>query len=269
MKTAKRTIFNRFAMCTAALLAMPVLMGADGKGCSAGGDVPVGNDVCGPRDCDGLGSPGDAKLCPGGSSVGRSVCGTSKDGACFWDFPSCPDPMTPVDAGPRACGPRDCDGLGSPGDAKICPGGISLARSVCATRSDGACFWDFAACPDPVTPDAGAPCTDADCFGQPVLTDLKLCPNGPNVGRSVCTRFSAGVCGWDFPPCATTGPGTGECAASDCAAQSRLDDAKLCADGTAVGRSLCTKVRVSNDPPAFACGWDFPACAGPAGDGGP
>ena len=68
-------------------------------------------------------------------------------------FPACPIPA--VDAGTNACGAHACDGLASTDDAKVCPDGTGVGRSVCAKNASGACFWDFPACPTP-TADAGS-----------------------------------------------------------------------------------------------------------------
>src|SRR5258706_10959255 len=91
----------------AVLLSSPLLMGAEGNGCSPGGPVHIGSGTpsddagseaatsdagtsCTPADCAGLPATTEAKLCPDGTGVGRTVCSTQTNGQCAWDFPPCP-----------------------------------------------------------------------------------------------------------------------------------------------------------------------------------
>ena len=67
----------RFVGTFSLLLTLPFLAGADGNGC--GGSIasppapgPDAATGCAPSDCAGLAAPSDAKLCPGGTSVGRT-----------------------------------------------------------------------------------------------------------------------------------------------------------------------------------------------------
>ena len=184
-----------------ALAALPLLLGAKGGGCSFGGDVPVGQDQdhdggsCSLDDCAGIASTNEAKVCSDGSSLGRTVCAKKGDGTCFWDFPACPSGSTPA----GSCTQEDCAGIAASLEAKICPDGTGVGRSLCTRNAAGQCFWDFPPCP---SVDAGAmACTLADCMGKPAETDARLCPDGTALGRSACVRGSTGVCNWDFPAC--------------------------------------------------------------------
>ena len=67
-------------------------------------------------------------------------------------------------------GPCDCTGLGVPADAKLCPDGTSLSRTVCRQIGDG-CSWEFADCPTP------PPVTDAGI--APDAWMLGNCPSIP------------------------------------------------------------------------------------------
>jgi len=158
------------------------------------------------------------------------------------------------------CTPEICRDLPRQLDAKICADGTLLERSVCTVGPAGRCGWEFPACPNPA--DAGSghtdaqspPCGPAACHGLPVPDDARVCVDGTVLIRTVCTLAASGACYWDFPAC--TGKGDGAiCAEADCAGQPRDNDARICADGTVVGRTACT----SNDE--GHCFWDFPACA--------
>src|SRR5262245_54936022 len=94
MKRLGGASLTKFFSLAFTLAALPVLTGANGRGCQAGGDVPVGSDddpkVCAEAACKDLDRTLDAKICPGGQSLGRTVCAKGTNGACFWDFPACP-----------------------------------------------------------------------------------------------------------------------------------------------------------------------------------
>jgi hypothetical protein len=160
----------------------------------------------------------------------------------------------------RMCSADDCKGLQAPAESKLCSDGSSLGRTVCATKSDGTCFWDFPACPSTMP---SSSCTPDDCKGQVADLIAKQCPDGSAVGRTFCTRNGSGQCYLDFPPCPAVDSGTPGCTMADCQGKPVQDDAKLCPDGTALGRSVCTRNVMG------VCNWDFPACpAPPAVDAG-
>jgi hypothetical protein len=178
----------------------------------------------------------------------------AKGGACSSDVP------VGTDNEPGVCGPGACDGLEQTLEAKLCSDGSSVGRSVCAKKEDGTCFWDFPACP------AGggqSSCSLSECANLGVLTDVRLCPDGTYENRTICVRGSDQQCFWDFPPCPVdAGPSVdarapGPCVQSDCAGLPVQDDAKLCPDGTGLGRTVCA---TRSDGTCF---WDFPPCPAP------
>jgi hypothetical protein len=197
---------SRFPYWVAVLFSFPFLTGADDKGCARGGDVPVGSngdaDLCTPEICRDLPRQLDAKICPDGTTLGRSVCAIGLAGRCGWDFPACADPAdggsAHTDAQPPGCPPAACRGLPVPDDAKVCADGTTLARTVCGLSSNGMCHWVFPACGQP---DA-AVCSQSDCAGQSRDDDARVCADGTVVGRTFCAPSDAGHCFWDFPPCA-------------------------------------------------------------------
>jgi hypothetical protein len=205
MKTS-HGLATRFSYLTAVLLSFPFVTGADDRGCARGGDVPVGSNgdagLCTPEICRDLPRQLDAKLCADGTSLERSICAIGPAGRCGWDFPACADPADggpgQIDAQSPACPPDACHGLPVRDDAKVCTDGTTLARTVCAPASNGACDWDFPACGHA---DAGV-CAESKCAGQSRDNDARICPDGTVVGRTYCAPNDAGHCFWDFPPCA-------------------------------------------------------------------
>ena len=174
---------RRVAYVVPMLFALPFLAGASGNGCSSvpigsgapGGDAGAGSDgsaSCTQADCAGLGATTEAKVCPDGSAVGRSVCTRESDGRCAWDFPACP----PADAGAQ------CPNLGC---APQCPNGVLNDANGCET------------CQCAPAVDAGAACqTDANCGGGicgfPVAdgcTAVGTCFPRP---RITCAAYSPG-----------------------------------------------------------------------------
>ena len=151
----------RYTGMVSLLLMLPFLAGADGNGCGAG-PVPAGSGTsadagvsCTPADCTGLAAPLDAKTCPGGASVARTVCSRDASGQCGWEFPSCP---TGGDAG-EVC---ECTGPAPGAPNMICSDG-STGGPVCSKGSDGTCGWQIRSCPVQACPGLG-------CFPN--------CPNG-------------------------------------------------------------------------------------------
>jgi hypothetical protein len=204
MNNSFRPTAPRLRLVALVALSFAFLTGAEGDGCRPGGVVPVGSNdggVCSAEICRDLPRDLDARICPGGTTLERSVCLPGADGRCGWEFPACPvdggDPGQ-IDAQPPVCSPEVCRGLPARDDAKVCPDGTTLTRTVCATSTDGKCAWIFPRCP-PIG-DA-AVCVQQDCEGKPVRLDAKLCPDGTHVGRTLCAVDPRGECEWDFPPC--------------------------------------------------------------------
>jgi hypothetical protein len=83
--------------------------------------VSIPSEACGAHACDGLGTTGDAKLCPDGTGVGRNFCTRSDAGVCHWDFPPCPPGPVVPPAGANAQCP-----LVAPSDASMPAAGCSL-----------------------------------------------------------------------------------------------------------------------------------------------
>jgi len=254
-------------LCTLALLtATPLLAGADGSGCSSGGRISVGSGnpsptgdggACTQADCAGLPALADAKNCPGYDTaphsmrgdfiLSRSVCAkSSSTGLCEWDFPACPA----TDAG-AAC---VCAGPAPGAPSGVCADGSAFGP-ICfvnpGTPIPGmssppvTCSWALRSCTD------AAVCPQLGCFPQ--------CPNGvvkdPN-GCDTCQCEPAADGG--TPAEAGSGhdaSGPASCAPSDCAGLAALADAKVCPDGTSLGRSVCAKSTYTGQ-----CEWDFPAC---------
>lgn len=111
-----------------------------------------------------------------------------------------------------------------------------------------------------------AQCGPGACDGLAASLEAKICGDGSSVGRTVCATSDTGACFWDFPACPSADAGPERCAPADCNDLSAPTDAKLCADGSSVSRTVCATSS------AGTCFWDFPACptadAGPAVDGG-
>ena len=204
MKNRFQPVANRLRYIAAVALTVPFLTGAEGDGCRPGGGVIVGtNDggVCSAEICRDLPRDLDARICADGTTLGRSVCEPGADGRCGWDFPACPvdaGGQGQIDAQPPLCEPDACRGLPVPDDAKPCPNGTTLTRTVCAPTFDGKCAWAFPRCPRIGDGDA---CVQEDCKGKPARADAKLCPDGTQLGRTLCAVDPRGECEWDFPAC--------------------------------------------------------------------
>jgi hypothetical protein len=84
----------------------------------------------------------DVKVCPDGTTQSRIVCTKADDGKCFWGFPRCPHI-----GGAPVCVQPDCAHKGARADAKICPDGTAVGRTLCAVDARGECWWDFPPCP--------------------------------------------------------------------------------------------------------------------------
>jgi hypothetical protein len=105
-------------------------------------------------------------------------------------------PGTSTDGGGE-CTPADCAGLPAPADAKLCPGGTSVARSACSRDATGQCGWEFPACP--VVGDAGQACV---CAGPAPAAPNMICADG-STGGPVCALAPDGTCGWQIRQCPT------------------------------------------------------------------
>jgi hypothetical protein len=205
MKTSFHLVPHRLRYLAAVVFAFPILTGAEGDGCRPGGDVPVGSNdggICSAEICRDLPRDLDARICPDGTALERSVCLPGADGRCGWEFPACPV----VDAGPGQidamppglCDPEACRGMAATDDVKVCPDGTTQSRDVCTKAADGKCFWGFPLCP----PIGGVPvCVQQDCAHKAATTEARICPDGTALGRTLCTPDARGDCWWDFPPC--------------------------------------------------------------------
>ena len=107
---------NRFAVPFVASFALASLVGCGGNLTGNGAGGTSGSEL-----------PGVA------GNVGASTGGLNSSG---------------TGTGPATgCTPRDCEGLAVTDDAKICPDGTGLGRTVCAMRANGTCGWHFPDCP--------------------------------------------------------------------------------------------------------------------------
>jgi hypothetical protein len=234
----------------ALFLGLPFLAGADGNGCNGGKIMPgpartADGGSCVPADCAGLEASADAKICPGGASVGRSVCSPDARGQCSWQFPACPmvgDAAAPADAA-EVC---VCTGPAPGAPNIICPDG-STGGPVCEMASDGTCGWQFRECPTSCA-------TDADC-----------------ASGSVCAFPVADACS-----------AKGTCVVPSPVACNAVSLGCAC-DGTMIN-TVCTGLPsgyvsaplLSNGPCAGAAdggaccpaGWDLYACTFPDGGAG-
>src|ERR1019366_3344549 len=148
---------SRVAWSAPIVLVLPLLMGADGKGCEAGGPIPVGSGagddasastdggggggggvVCTQASCAGMAVPALAKLCPDGTAVSESVCEEQANGKCGWGFPACPSDACAASDLP--CVPCPYGSTGTATDANGCP-----TCPICAPPPDGGSTVD--ACP--------------------------------------------------------------------------------------------------------------------------
>lgn len=168
----------------------PVGSGTTDSGMSS--DAMVG---CVSADCAGLPAPADAKVCPDGSSLSRTVCAQGLTGQCGWEFPPCPP--TTIDGG--IC---QCAGPMPKAANVICPDG-SLGGPICAGGPNGTCAWQVQSCPVPVDACPGLGCAPA-------------CPNGvlkDNNGCDTCQCAPVAEGGSDAGHCQRNGdcPAGGLC----------------------------------------------------------
>lgn len=98
----------------------------------------------------------------------------------------------------------------------------------------------------------GEKCTT--CTG-PVQDDARVCPDGTAKGRE-CLSLGDGTCGYDFPACAspTPAPGPAGSKCTTCTGPIR-EDARMCPNGTGIGRECLYRADGT-------CDYDFPACPG-------
>jgi hypothetical protein len=267
---------SRVAWSVPIVLVLPLLMGADGKGCEAGGPIPVGSGgsddasastdgggglVCTQASCTGLAAPALAKLCPDGTAVSASVC-EEQNGKCGWGFPACPSDACAASDLP--CVPCPYGSTGTATDANGCP-----TCPICAPPPDGGstgacppapicnlpnCMYGVipqkdangcdvcaicAPAPDAGTCDCGAPPPVAACFGSG--------------SRSVtCEPVSVGKCSWVVGSCPSPDGGTVCTSDSDCAS------------GTVCGfleTSACNAPGSCFPAPQIICNAYSPGCA--------
>jgi hypothetical protein len=181
---------------TPVVLVLPFLMGADGKGCQAGGDIPVGaGEDSGLVQESGSRPAADACValpcvpCPYGST------GIGKDANGCETCPIC----APPDAG------RTTDGCTTIYDcaAPNCMYGLLLAPPQ---KDANGCDVSCPICAPP-PPDAG-PC---QCGPPPPVA---ACPDGS--ARVVsCEPFATSSCSWVVGPCPAPPDGGGSVCASD------------------------------------------------------
>jgi len=112
-------------------------------------------------------------------------------------------------------------------------------------------------------PEGGRSCAPEDCAGLAADADAKLCADGTAVSRTVCAALPSGTCGWDFPACPSGGDSVPPaCPLASCAGKPVREDAKLCPDGTSLGRTSCAPSS------SGVCDWDFPPCPSSGGSDG-
>jgi hypothetical protein len=235
IENARRRGWGRVVL---SLIVLPSLMGAKADGCSYGGDVPIGSGSpdaaasCSAADCAGLPVQNDARICPDGTAIGRSVCAQSPLG-CRWDFAPCPE----KDGGGQ-CGPV-CD--------IYCRYGNVLDGNRCPT------------CRCNPAPDSGASCTLQDCEGQPRDNDARGCPDGTVLERSACAKGPNGACGWDFPPCPASDGGVAD--GGKCGPVCTI----FCEYGNVLDASGCPTCACNPAP----CGASGQGCCATSADRGP
>jgi hypothetical protein len=231
----------RVAWTAPVVLVLPFLMGADGKGCQAGGDIPIGggedsglveeggsradgSSGCTPAACAALPAPALAKICPDGTTLTASLCEEQLDGQCAWGFPACPAdacvalPCVPCPYGSLGIG-KDANGCDT---CPIClPPDAGQATDACA-KTAPICFLPN--CMYGVIPqkDANGCDTCAICAPPP---DAGSCQCGPPPPVAACPDGSArvvsceplatGSCSWVVGPCPAPRDGGGTACAGD------------------------------------------------------
>lgn len=200
------------------LFAFPLLMGAKGNGCVAGGDVIVGSSdagnvsapSCVRADCEGKPIRTIGTICPTGQTP-TTECTAASDGSCDWTFPCVNSSTDGVASSPIQCSLADCAGMAATLEALICPDGTSVGRTVCLkTDTASACHWDFPPCP---------PLPDVEC-------DPKACAGqgSPSIGcvnataKDICVKSSDDTCHWKVT-CVPSG-NTSSCTEQDCQGKS-------------------------------------------------
>lgn len=244
-KRTKTNVRGGRLLWTAALLAFPILTGAKGEGCVAGGrivvggtDNPDGGVSCSPADCEGKPILSIAADCPNGMTL-RTVCSVADDGTCDWTYPCVPE-NNGVASSPIQCSLDECTGKARPLLMRTCADGSSVGATIC-TKKDAAneCQWDFPPCPQ----GPSEPCAESECEGNPGLTIG--CVNGR--AQNVCSRIAGGSCSWHVT-CVSEPPSTPvECTPKDC--EGKPVPAIGCASGQ--GKNVCTR---SVDG---SCNWDM------------
>jgi hypothetical protein len=231
---------SRVAWAAPVVLALPLLLGADGNGCQPGGPIPVGSgddaggaadggvradagSACTPASCAGMAVPALAKLCPDGTTLTESVCEEQSDGHCGWAFPACPTdacppsdlPCTPCAYGSTGVG-KDANGCDTcpicapPPDAgpttDACPATAPICNlpdcmyGVIPQKDANGC--DICAICAPA-PDAGTACSsDSDCSGGDVCGFLE---SGGCGITGTCFPAPTVVCNAYAPGCACDG----------------------------------------------------------------
>ena len=85
----KRSLYSRSVVVTAlGLLSAPLLMGADGKGCSSGGEVPIGSGSAGTAGFAGAAGTGGTAGTGGGIAGTAGAAGSTNDAGV--EPPCCP-----------------------------------------------------------------------------------------------------------------------------------------------------------------------------------
>jgi hypothetical protein len=202
------------------LLAVPLLVGADGQGCSPGGRIDIGSgerEGGGACDC---GAVPPVAPCPNGAPV-TTTCTTHADGSCSWEVSSCT-----ADAG------AVCTAIGC---AKNCPNGFlkdSNGCNTCECAADAgvACLTIGCAtnCPNGFLKDSNGcdtcKCAPSGCAPgvacQPGSGCGTAAPAGANACTTTCTCGAAGVleCQIDCTGAGDSGGGAAEAGVSDAGA---------------------------------------------------
>ncbi len=193
----------RFARLFSLMLMLPFAAGADSIGCGGQASTPIGGGTntdagpaCTPTDCASLAAPSIAKACPGGTSVGPTVCAREATGDCGWEFPACP---SEPDAG-ESC---QCAGPTPGAPSVVCSDG-SMGGPVCSRSAAGTCGWQIRSCPVSTCPGLGCfpNCPNGtlkDANGCDTCQCAPIAPDGGDAGGT-CRRDAdctgGGLCGF-------------------------------------------------------------------------
>ena len=199
------------------LFEIALLTGAAGGGCSGGvapggpGGTDGGGEAaagCTAADCAGLAAPAIAMVCPGGTSVGATVCERQAGGPCGWGFPVCPDagqPCPAIDCLQRCasgslkdsngCDTCQCAPPADAGSTGICASNADCANGgTCAFLESSGCAATGQCLPVSSGPRCGiASSIGCGCNGSDVSIDPS-CSSGLPTGYQTKPVLHEGAC---------------------------------------------------------------------------